>query len=305
MRQRKFQVTRFPRRIQPVPLKLDRLWAKVLFVEQKNRSYPMKALNNKIAWSCLMITMSLSLACQRAPEQSATNDPPAETGAPAAEPAPAPVAAPAPAAPAAAPAKPAAAKPAPTKSEPAKVNQAAAPAAVPAVKPVVLDAGTAIKVRTTNTLSTKLQKSGDSFEVSLAEPIVVGGKEVVAKNAMLMGRIVDSDPGGRVKGVATMSIELNHLHTADGQMIEISTNNVSVEAATSAKKDAVKVGAATAIGAVIGAVAGGKKGAGIGAATGAGAGTAVVLGTRGDAAEIPAETVLDFSLRSPVTLPAK
>jgi hypothetical protein len=170
---------------------------------------------------------------------------------------------------------------------------------------VVLEAGTALKVRTTNTLSTKLQKAGDTFEVSLAEPIVVGGKEVVPKNSMLMGRVVDADAGGRVKGVATMSVELNHLHTPDGKMVEIATNNVSVEANSSVKKDAVKVGVATAVGTAIGAIAGGKKGAGIGAATGAGAGTAVVLGTRGDAAEIPAETLLDFSLRSPVTLPAR
>jgi hypothetical protein len=160
-------------------------------------------------------------------------------------------------------------------------------------------------VRTTNTLSTKLQKAGDTFEVSLAEPLVVDGKEVVARNTMLVGRVVDSDPGGRVKGVAAMSIELNHLHTADGKMIEIATNSVSVEANTSAKKDAVKVGVATAVGTAIGAIAGGKKGAGIGAATGAGAGTAVVLGTRGDAAEIAGETLLDFALRSAVTLPAK
>jgi len=173
-----------------------------------------------------------------------------------------------------------------------------------APKAVVLDAGTTLRVRTTNTLSTKLQKAGDTFEVSLADPIVVDGKEVVAKNTMLMGRVVDSDPGGRVKGVASLSIELNHLHTAGGQMVEISTNNVSVEAASSAKKDAVKVGVATAVGTAIGAIAGGGKGAGIGAATGAGAGTAVVLGTRGDAAEIAGESLLNFSLRSPVTLPA-
>ena len=216
--------------------------------------------------------------------------------------------APAAKAPAATSPNPAAAKPAPPKTE-ATAKPAAAPTPAPAApappKPVVLAAGTALKVRTTNTLSTKLQKAGDTFEVSLAEPLVVDGKEVVAKNTMLMGRVVESDPGGRVKGVASLSIELNHLHTADGKMVEIATNTVSVEAASSAKKDAVKVGVATAVGTAIGAIAGGKKGAGIGAATGAGAGTAVVLGTRGDAAEIAGETLLDFSLRSTVTLPTK
>lgn len=261
----------------------------------------MKALNPKMALTGMSLALSLSLACQRAPEQAANNNPEQP---PAAAPAPAPAAAPPTATPTPAAPKPAAAKRAPAKPAATDAGIPAAPRPV-AARAVVLEAGTALKVRTTNTLSTKLQKAGDTFEVSLAEPIVVGGREVVPRNTMLMGHIVDTDAGGRVKGVATMAVELNHLHTPDGKMVEIATNSVSVEANSSVKKDAVKVGVGAAIGTAIGAIAGGKKGAGIGAATGAGAGTAVVLGTRGDAAEIPAETLLDFSLRSPVTLPGR
>jgi hypothetical protein len=75
-----------------------------------------------------------------------------------------------------------------------------------------------------------------------------------------------------------------------------------LEAQTSRRDDAAKVGIATGIGAAVGAIAGGGKGAAIGAATGAGAGTGVVLATRGDAAEIASETVLNFQLTSPVTV---
>jgi len=92
------------------------------------------------------------------------------------------------------------------------------------------------------------------------------------------------------------------LHTPDGQVYDIATNNVSVNATTSKTKDATKVAIGTGVGAAIGAIAGGGKGAAIGAATGAGAGTGVVLATRGDPAEIPSEAVLDFSLSSPVTV---
>jgi hypothetical protein len=258
----------------------------------------MKAINDKITLTGMALALSLSLACQRAPEQTATNNPPEQ---PAAAPAPAPpAAAPAPAAP-----KPAAPRRAPAKPSAAADTAPASAAARPIARTAVLEPGTALKVRTTNTLSTKLQKAGDTFEVSLAEPIIVGGREVVPKNTMLMGRVVEADAGGRVKGVASMAVQLNTLHLPDGRMVDIDTNNVSVEANTSVKKDAVKVGVGTAIGTAIGAIAGGKKGAGIGAATGAGAGTAVVLGTRGDAAEIPAETLLEFSLRSPATLPSR
>jgi hypothetical protein len=162
--------------------------------------------------------------------------------------------------------------------------------------------GTDIKVRTTHTLSTKTVKSGDGFEAVLDEPLVLNGKELFPRGATVMGTVTDSDPGGKVQGVASMALELTMLHTPSGQMVMISTRPVSVQAKTSKTKDAEKIGAGAAIGAAIGAIAGGGKGAGIGAAAGGGAGTAVVLGTRGDAAEIPAESVLNFSLSSPVTI---
>jgi hypothetical protein len=165
-----------------------------------------------------------------------------------------------------------------------------------------LDAGTVVRVRPSHTLSTKTLKTGDGFNAILEEPLMAGGREVFPKGAMVMGKVVDSDPGGRVKGVASLAIALDMLHTADGKMFNIATNTVSVEANTSKTKDAAKVGVGSAVGAAIGAIAGGGKGAGIGAATGAGAGTAVVLGTRGDAAEIASETVLQFSLASPLTI---
>ena len=77
---------------------------------------------------------------------------------------------------------------------------------------------------------------------------------------------------------------------------------VERQARKSTKKDALKVGIASGIGAVVGGIAGGGKGAGIGAGAGAGAGTGAVLVTRGDAAALPAESILQFELQSPLTV---
>lgn len=186
-------------------------------------------------------------------------------------------------------------------SKPASSASSAAPAPAQS-RSVSLPAGTTIKVRTTRTLSTKTLKTGDGFDAVLDEPIRAGGRELFPKGATVMGTVVDSDPGGRVKGVASLAIALTMVHTTAGKMVDLDTNTVTIQANTSKKKDAEKVAIGSAVGAAIGAIAGGGKGAGIGAATGAGAGTAVVLGTRGDAAEIPSETVLDFSLTSPLTV---
>ncbi|MCB1020876.1 MAG: hypothetical protein KDC27_13165, partial [Acidobacteria bacterium] len=43
-------------------------------------------------------------------------------------------------------------------------------------EPVVIPAGTRIRVRTTSTLSTKSNTSGESFVATIAEPVTVNGK---------------------------------------------------------------------------------------------------------------------------------
>ena len=69
------------------------------------------------------------------------------------------------------------------------------------------------------------------------------------------------------------------------------------------RPDAAKATPLIVVGAVIGAIAGGGKGAAIGAGVGAGAGTAVQVATKGDQVHVPSETLLEFALDQPVTIP--
>jgi hypothetical protein len=150
-------------------------------------------------------------------------------------------------------------------------------------------------------LSTKTMKSGDSFSAILEEPITSGSWVVAAEGARVEGRVVDADKGGRLKGKAKLSVELTSLTTSDGRKVDIVTSPVSHEAAENRKKDATKIGVGAGAGAAVGGIAAGGKGAAIGALIGGGAGVAM----RGEAAEIPAERVLSFRLRSPVTIQEK
>jgi hypothetical protein len=161
---------------------------------------------------------------------------------------------------------------------------------------------TVLKVRTTNTLSTKTHQPGQKFEATLEEALEEAGRVVVPKGALVEGRIVESDPGGRVKGRAELAVRLTALHVTEGKVVEIETNVLGREAKNTQKDDALKIGIGSAAGAAIGAIAGGGKGAAIGAASGAGAGTGLVLATRGAAAVLPVESVLSFRLRAPVTI---
>lgn len=190
-----------------------------------------------------------------------------------------------------------------TASRPAPPPAAAPPPVAvppPPPKPKVahLAAGRVIAVRTTRALSTKTMKTGDVFSAILDEPITVDDWVVAPAGARVDGRIVEADKGGRVKGKANISVELTSVTIGDGRKVEIVTSPIGSEAAASKGKDAAKVGIGAGAGAAVGAIAGGGQGAAIGALVGGGAGAAL----RGEAAEIPAEAVLAFQLRSPVTI---
>jgi len=174
----------------------------------------------------------------------------------------------------------------------------------PAPKPITVPAGTPIVIRTTTALSTKEAKNGDRFQATLAEPLVVDGVTLAPRGAEVEGVIVESDPGGRVKGVAQLSIALRSIRTVSGN-VEIRTDAHVAEAKSSVKKDVTRGAIMTGVGAAIGAIAGGGKGAAVGAGVGAGAGTATAMATRGEPAAIPAESVLTFRLKSPVTVTVK
>ncbi len=141
-------------------------------------------------------------------------------------------------------------------------------------------------------------KSGDVFSVILEEPITADGWVVAGRGARVDGRIAAADKGGRLRGRASIGLELTSLTTSDGRKLEIVTNEVTTEAIAAHKKDAAKVGIGAGAGAAVGGIAGGGSGAAVGALIGAGVGAA----QRGEAADVPAETVITFLLRSPLTI---
>jgi hypothetical protein len=185
----------------------------------------------------------------------------------------------------------------------APANTAGAGAAPPAPPRVfTIRAGAQISIFTARELSTKTVKDGDLFTASLARPIVDGDWVIAKRGATVQGVVVNSDPGGRVKGRASMTVKLRSLQLADGRTVDLSTSSYTKEAKGTKRKDAMKIGIGAGIGAAIGAIAGGGKGAAIGAGAGGGAGTGLVLATRGDPAVIPSESQLTFRLKGPITV---
>ena len=193
----------------------------------------------------------------------------------------------------------------PTPPEPEKIEKVEQPKPEPLPvesNTVTLAAGTPISVRIGETLSTKLHKPGDKFLATLDRPLEIDGFVIAERGARCEGRVVVSDPGGRVKGVAEIAVELISVRLSDGQRIRIHTSSFTKDAEGSRKADAAKVAGGAAIGAIIGALAGGGKGAGIGAGAGGAAGAGDVMLTRGKPAEISVETRAIFRVQDEVTI---
>jgi hypothetical protein len=163
-----------------------------------------------------------------------------------------------------------------------------------------IKSGTTLSITTDRELSTKTSKTGDTFAGSLNNAIVDGDWVIARKGATVQGVVSNSDPGGKVKGVASISLTLRQLQLADGRSVAIGSSTYAKDAKHTKKKDAAKIGIGAGVGSAIGAIAGGGKGAAIGAAVGGGAGTGAVLLTRGDPAVVPAESTISFRLTTPV-----
>ncbi len=192
--------------------------------------------------------------------------------------------------------------PPPVVVEPAPVPPPPAPAPVSAPRQATLTAGTLVSVRLQDAISSDRYHPGDLFTATLDQPLVVGGIVIAEKGARAEGKIVESQQAGRVKGLASIALELTSLKLSDGQHVDISTDSFTKRGPESHGSDAEKIGGGAALGAIIGAIAGGGKGAAIGAGVGGAAGTGAVVGTRGKPAVLPSETRISFRINNSVTV---
>lgn len=167
---------------------------------------------------------------------------------------------------------------------------------------VTVPAGTRLLVRTVDAVDSDTNRPGDKFLASLEEPLFVDGNLVAPKGASVYGRLEQVNESGQLTGKAQLRLSLTGI-VIHGRTLALSTGDYEVSGKSRGASTAKKVGGGAAIGALIGAIAGGGKGAAIGAGVGAGAGTAVQVMTKGDQIHVPSETLLEFALNQPLTVP--
>jgi hypothetical protein len=166
-----------------------------------------------------------------------------------------------------------------------------APAASEAPSPVTVPSGTRLMGRLDDTLDSRKHGAGHKFTVTLENNVIVNGTPLSTKGTKLYGRLAKAKKGGNLFGSSEFDLELTDF-MIKGVPYPIVTTGVTAMTENATADTAKK----TAAGAGIGAVAGGKKGARTGAVIGLG-----LSALTGSAINIPAGTLLEFSLTSDLT----
>jgi len=165
-----------------------------------------------------------------------------------------------------------------------------------------IPAGTRLLVRTSDAIDSSKQKTGFKFTASLETNLQIDNTVVAPRGSTVYGRLATASSAGRMSGSSELTLELTDI-VINGTAYPLLTSTYEVKGKGEGGNTAKKVLGGAGLGALIGGIAGGGKGAGIGAAAGAAGGTAIAASKKGQQLQIPSESLLEFRLAQPASLP--
>ena len=171
-----------------------------------------------------------------------------------------------------------------------------------AQKKVTVPAGSRILVRMADSIDSSKQKAGFRFTGSLETNLQADNVVVARRGTAVYGVLATASSAGKMKGSSELGLELTEI-MINGTSYPLLTSTYEIEGKGGGSNTAKKVFGGAGLGALIGGLAGGGKGAGIGVLAGAGAGTAVAATKKGQQISIPSESLIEFRLEQPVSLP--
>lgn len=171
----------------------------------------------------------------------------------------------------------------------------------PTPKKVTVPSGTTMAIRLVDAISSETAQPGETFRATLDSPLSTEGDVAIPSGYDVQGHVVDVKSAGKFAGKSELVLQLDRI-SVGSKSYSIQTDQYRREGSSRSTNTAEKVGAGAVIGAIIGGIAGGGKGAGIGAAAGGGVGGGVQAAGKGQQIKLPSETVLNFTLQSPLTV---
>jgi len=178
----------------------------------------------------------------------------------------------------------------------------AAPAAPPPPAPrrVTVASGTSIAIRLLDPIDSEKAQPGQSFRATLDAPVPSDG-DAVPSGYDVKGHVEEVKSAGKFAGQSFLVLQLDSI-SVGSKMYGIDADPYRRQGKNRSTNTAEKVGGGAVVGAILGGILGGGKGAGIGAAAGGGVGGGVQAAGKGQQIQLPSETVLNFTLRSPLTV---
>jgi BON domain len=168
-------------------------------------------------------------------------------------------------------------------------------------KKVTVPSGTSMAIRLLDPIDSEKAQPGETFRATLDAPLPADGDSAVPSGYDVKGHVVDVKSAGKFAGQSLLVLQVDSI-SVSGRLYGIEADPYRRQGSNRSTNTAEKVGAGAVLGAIIGGIAGGGKGAGIGAAAGGGVGGGVQAATKGQQIHLPSETVLNFTLRSPLTV---
>jgi len=169
-----------------------------------------------------------------------------------------------------------------------------------AQKMTTVPAGTSILIRMVDSVDSGKNKVGSIFTAVLETNLQVGTTVVAPAGTKVHGRLAEAKQAGRMAGKSELQLELTDI-VIGGTAYPLLSSDYKATGKSSGGRSAKRVLGGAGLGAIVGGIAGN---AGMGAAIGAAAGTTAALIQKGDKVNIPSETLLEFRLQQPASVPA-
>jgi len=189
----------------------------------------------------------------------------------------------------------------PAQEPTSSIQDAPTPMRAPEPRLMTIEAGTSLAVRLVDELDSESAQEGQRFRATLDSPLAAEWDVAIPSGYNVEGHVVEVKSAGKFAGQSELVLTLDKILVRD-KSYDIQTDDYRRKGQNQSAKTAEKVGVGAALGAIIGGIAGGGKGAGIGAAAGGGIGGATQAAGKGKPVRLESETVLNFTLQTPVTV---
>ena len=171
----------------------------------------------------------------------------------------------------------------------------------PATVEVTVPAGTFLKLRLDDSLSSRTSQVGDNFHATLEQEISVDGRLAFPRGSRVEGRVTEASQATKVGGRARLAVDFVSIASPEGDALPIDASLRQVGKSEKLKDGAIIAGS-TAAGIVLGEAIDKGEGGILGAIAGGVGGYFAARETKGKALEIPAGTALGVETERPVVV---